>query len=218
MNWKKWALVGLVVAGIAGAAAWTTVIPTYDSWKFLAPTEFVQTVTIDNPPSGNALNVAGPAAFTSTVTMTGQPAIDGGLYTNGLNVVGPVVQGSGAVSFDAGVYAKTLAVGAGGTPLTWSCKGTVIFDAPALRGDGTTQQCATTNAVASCPGALFGDSCSVGWDQSFVTGYLTGLDNVSILPRLSGADSARVVICAQGFLDGGIVDLPDASYTVRCFR
>lgn len=247
-NWKKWALVGLAVAGISFAAA-TQVIPTYDSWLFKNTTEFVQTVTIDNPPFGNALTVNGPAAFNSTVAMTGQPAIDGGLYTNGLNVVGPVVQGSGAVSFDAGVYAQSLQVagaisltsGALTGPITQTA-GAVSFDAGVfvnsiaigVGGTRLTNFCSvaidydmpalvTVGAGRSCARSNNGTCALAAFGDTCAFGVdqvvTPGVGSaVMIQPSVTAANTVVVDMCYVGAFDAGTFNQPDSSYFVKCFR
>lgn len=189
-HWRNWVLAAVVFAGVAGATA-SQVIPTYDSWLFKNTTEFTQTVTIDNPPNGNALNVAGPASFTSTVTNTGAQVID------------------------AGLFVKSLTVGIGAQPIAYSCSGTGIYDMPTLFGDGIGQGCAQTNAIG-CDGGTFGDTCSVGVDQVVTSPTASG---VTMQGRFVYRGAVKVEVCLANQLDGGTgLNIPDASYTVRCFR
>lgn len=87
------------------------------------------------------------------------------------------------------------------------------YDFPELGGptfaDNTV--CAYSSA-AVVKGLEFGDVCSVGVDQVMPSAF------GSLDVQVTAANTAKVRLCAVGLTDGGVFDMPDASYAIRCFK
>jgi hypothetical protein len=102
----------------------------------------------------------------------------------------------------------------GGPGICFTGKGTLVYDFASLGGVGqqlNSTICAESSA-GTATGCRFGDTVTLGIDQVYVSalGQLTAY--------VSAADAFKVVACANGISDGGSFNMPDASYTVRCFR
>ena len=125
-----------------------------------------------------------------------------------------------AIKLDGVVYIDQRAGNAGsyggcdgGPGICFTGKGVVIWDFPTLGGtmvNGDTL-CSESNA-GTATGCAFGDTVTLGIDQALVNAF----GNVNAY--VSAADSFKVRACSNGFTDGGAFNMPDASYTVRCFR
>lgn len=83
---------------------------------------------------------------------------------------------------------------------------TAIYDFGGLSTVELGTPCADSDAI-TVTGAGFGDTCSMGLDQVIS-------DYASLSCFVSAANAVKVRACAFQ-TDGGEVDLPDASYTVR---
>lgn len=103
----------------------------------------------------------------------------------------------------------------GGFGITMSGRATLVQDFPALPTAGLltagNHMCDESDWGQTATGVRFGDTCTLGMDQAYVNafGFCQGY--------VSAADEVKVRCC--GFLnDAGSFNMPDASYTVRCFR
>lgn len=164
-------------------------VPTWDNVEFKRLVEFEQTVTIQDSPYGNSLDVNGPVVF------------DGGVF---------FVQ---EVTIDAGLIVKSISVGVGGAAISKSVTGTLVWDFRELKGVGATiseANCSTSPSV-TVTGAALGDVCltnpavpPASWDGT-------------IQAHPVGANAVQLVACASSMVDGGSFNPPDSGYTVRCF-
>ena len=116
----------------------------------------------------------------------------------------------GPVYFDSTAASSTNDGGAG---ITFSGRGTVVYDFPALSGASAALDtvCAESSA-GTAQGCRFGDTVFLGVDQALVNAFGT------INAYISASDAFKVRACAVGITDGGSFNMPDASYTVRCVR
>lgn len=109
-------------------------------------------------------------------------------------------------------FHKGVKIGASGTTITNSPAGTLAYDFPALSGPaGELNTTCALSGTVTVTGAKFGDVCVLGIDQAPVNEFGT------LVPYVTATNQAKVQACAVGLTDGGAFDMPDASYTVRCF-
>ena len=144
------------------------------------------------------------------VTAAGAKVLD--VSATGLGVTGVATVSSTLGVTGASTLTGGVTVGTGGSAITLSTKGTVIYDFPSLGGTLAPLNtiCAESSA-ATVTGAAFGDVCSLGIDQVPVNAFGT------LVAYVTAANAAKVQACAVGITDGGEFNMPDASYTVRCF-
>ena len=126
-----------------------------------------------------------------------------------------------AVKLDGVVYIDQRAANPGslggcdgGPGICFTGKGVLVWDFQSLTNSpvGNQQACAEALNAGTATGCRFGDTVMLGIDQAPVN----ALGNIDAY--VSAADSFKVRACADGITDGGAFDMPDASYTVRCFR
>lgn len=103
----------------------------------------------------------------------------------------------------------------GGPGICFSGKGVLVWDFQSLGGNSQGANatiCAEALTAGTATGCRFGDQVLLGIDQAPVNAF------GNIEAYISAADSFKVRACADGITDGGTFDMPDASYSVRCFR
>lgn len=108
--------------------------------------------------------------------------------------------------FKGGIYVSRTQEPAKKNKVTKILANTGIYDFPALGSTALELPCATSDAI-TVTGAGFGDTCSLGIDQAIVNDAL-------LYCFVSAANAVKVKMCAWQ-TDGGSVNMPDASYTVR---
>lgn len=91
---------------------------------------------------------------------------------------------------------------------------TIVYDFPELSGVGDLATVCAYSKAATIKGLAFGDLCVFGMDQDRGDAGVAG----TLIPYVVGANTARIQACATGLTDGGTWDIPDASYTLRCFK
>jgi hypothetical protein len=104
----------------------------------------------------------------------------------------------------------------GGPGICFTGKAVLVQDFPALPSPAGlltvgNHICDESDWGQTATGVRFGDTCTLGIDQAYVNaaGFCNGY--------VSAADTVKVRCC--GFLnDAGSFNMPDASYSVRCFR
>lgn len=103
----------------------------------------------------------------------------------------------------------------GGNGLCFTGKAVLVQDFPTLPTNGLlsggSHVCDESDWGQTATGVRFGDTCTVGIDQAYVNsnGFCQGY--------VSAADEVKVRCCGMT-TDGGSFNMPDASYSVRCFR
>jgi hypothetical protein len=100
----------------------------------------------------------------------------------------------------------------GGPTITFSGKGTLVYDFPSVPATGAGSGC-QDSAAGTATGCTFGDTLMLGIDQVPPTNLNAGPP----VAYISAANAFKVRVCNDS-TDAGAVDWPDASYTVRCFR
>lgn len=80
------------------------------------------------------------------------------------------------------------------------------------------------SAALTLSGVTFGDTCSAGycWEGTATSTCSGGVvipdfQYGTLHPRVTAANTVVLALCGTGMSDGGQVDPPDASYTIRCF-
>lgn len=100
-----------------------------------------------------------------------------------------------------------------GKTLIFVGSGTLVYDFPALSGAGAAQDTLCAQSFSgTATGCAFGDVLTLGIDQTIVNAFGT------VTPYLSAANTFVLNACAPGITDAGSFNMPDASYTVGCFR
>lgn len=90
--------------------------------------------------------------------------------------------------------------------------GTLNYDFPPI--DPTANgPCVYSVATISVPGIKAGALCILGYDLQPSASMLTG----HIDPVITAQNVIKLQACADGIIDGGSFNPPDASYTVGCF-
>jgi hypothetical protein len=106
-----------------------------------------------------------------------------------------------------------ITIGTNGAAISKSPVGTLIYNFPALSGPNTTlgTVCAASPSFAVSD-AGFPATCVLGVDQVPVNAFGT------LIPYVASEGFVFVQACASGITDGGSFDMPDATYSVRCFN
>lgn len=99
----------------------------------------------------------------------------------------------------------------GGSGFTQSGRGTLVYDFPSIPATGANSAC-QDSAAGTAPGCRFGDTVTLGIDQ-----VVPAKNGPPPVAWISAANQFTVRVCNTS-TDAGAVDMPDASYTVRCFR
>lgn len=91
--------------------------------------------------------------------------------------------------------------------IAYSLEGTMVNDFPAITI--ATGNCKTSYRDGVVTGCTFNDTLSLGVDQTLP-------EDIVLFPYLSAANTFKIRACITGITDAGSIDLPDASYTIRC--
>lgn len=96
--------------------------------------------------------------------------------------------------------------------ITLTGAGILAWDFPALTATAGAMNTVCAESIAVDAGqCAFGDQLSLGVDQVLPNAFGT------VNAYMAGPGAPKVRACAVGITDGGTFDIPDASYTVRCF-
>ncbi len=103
----------------------------------------------------------------------------------------------------------------GGAGLVNHSHGLLTYNFGALSGwiiSAHATTCADSSSVTMVGGAAVGDACFVGGSGTDLNAF------VHVTARVTAADTAVVTACADGYTDGGSLNLADQTWSVHCFR
>ncbi len=103
----------------------------------------------------------------------------------------------------------------GGAAIVNHSHGILQYNFGALQGwviSAHATTCADSSSVTMVGGAAVGDACFVGASGTDLNAF------AHATARVTAADTAVVTVCADGYTDGGSLNLADQVWSVHCFR